>query len=350
MTTRSPAGMPEHPTLPASDRPRILVIRRDNIGDLVCATPLFAVLRRRYPRSHIAALVNSYNAGVLAGNPDVDAVHAYTKLKHRGADESWLGTLVASLRLFRTLREPRFDHVILAKSGFDRHGLAMARRLRARNIVGFTPEEPVDQDLHEVEVMMKLAARIDVTEPPGPVRVFAAPDRVARWRERLPAGPRRWIALHISARKAEKTWPAASFLELVKRLGRDRAIGFVLLWAPGPADDPRHPGDDARADEIMRGAEAGVPLFGARTESLQDLIAALALCRAFIGSDGGAMHLAAGLGLPVVALFESIASKQRHWHPWRVPHEIVSPEGGDFSAIAVDQVEQAWIRLSGRMS
>ena len=62
------------------------------------------------------------------------------------------------------------------------------------------------------------------------------------------------------------------------------------------------------------------------------------------------MHLAAGLGLPVVALFESIASKQRHWHPWRVPHEIVSPEGGDFSAIAVDQVEQAWIRLSGRMS
>jgi ADP-heptose:LPS heptosyltransferase len=226
----------------------------------------------------------------------------------------------------------------------------MARRLRARHIVGFAPEEPVDHDLHEVEVMMKLAARIAVTEPPGPVRVFAAADRVARWRERLPAGSRRWIALHISARKAEKTWPAASFLELVKRLGRDRAIGFVLLWAPGPADDPRHPGDDARADQIMRGAAAGVPLFAAKTESLEDLIAALALCCAFIGSDGGAMHLAAGLGLPVVALFESIASKQSHWHPWHVPYEIVSPQTGDFSAIPVERVEQAWIRLSGRMS
>ena len=257
MTTRSPAGMPEHLTLPASDRPRILVIRRDNIGDLVCATPLFAVLRRRYPRSHIAALVNSYNAGV-AGNPMSTQCTPTPSSSTAGRTNLGL-TLVASLRLFRTLREPRFDHMILAKSGFDRHGLAMARRLRARNIVGFAPEESVDQDLHEVEVMMKLAARIGVTEPPGPVRVFAAPDRVARWRERLPRGPARWIALHISVAQAEKTWPAASFLELVKRLGRDRAIGFVLLWAPGPADDPRHPGDDARADEIMRGAKLACP-------------------------------------------------------------------------------------------
>jgi len=28
-------------------RPRILVIRRDNIGDLVCTTPLLAALRTR---------------------------------------------------------------------------------------------------------------------------------------------------------------------------------------------------------------------------------------------------------------------------------------------------------------
>src|SRR3954464_7866793 len=124
------------PASPAARR-RILVIRRDNIGDLVCATPLLAALRKTHPEAHIAALVNSYNAGVLAGNPDVDAVHAYTKLKHRRAGDSWLGTLVASLRLFRARRAPRFDCAILAKSGFDRHGLAMARRLSAREIVGF---------------------------------------------------------------------------------------------------------------------------------------------------------------------------------------------------------------------
>ena len=60
---------------------RILLIRRDNIGDLVCTTPVFRALRERWPRAHIGVLVNSYNAPVLENNPDVDAVYAYTKAK-----------------------------------------------------------------------------------------------------------------------------------------------------------------------------------------------------------------------------------------------------------------------------
>ena len=349
MTTRSPANVPEE-AVTSVERPRILVIRRDNIGDLVCATPLFAALRKHHPRAHIAALVNSYNAGVLKGNPDLDAVHSYTKLKHRMPGESLLGTALASWRMLSALRKPAFDHVILAKTGFDRHGLAMARRLRPRNIVGFAPEEQVDPDLHEVEVVMKLAARIGVTEQPGPLRVFAAPERVAHWRSRLPDAHRRWIALHISARKASKTWPAERFVELARRLSSDGKTGIVLLWSPGQADDPRHPGDDARAATIAAAVGTGVLLAPARTESLEDLVAALSLCSAFIGSDGGAMHVAAGLGLPIVALFENVESKQRHWHPWCVPYEIVSPQAGDFSAIPVDDVAQAWVRLCARLS
>ena len=61
---------------------KILVIRRDNIGDLVCTTPLLAALRRAKPGAWIGALVNSYNAPVLERNPDVDAVIPYRKLKH----------------------------------------------------------------------------------------------------------------------------------------------------------------------------------------------------------------------------------------------------------------------------
>ncbi|MGA8051241.1 MAG: hypothetical protein WCA09_13780, partial [Burkholderiales bacterium] len=143
---------------------RILVIRRDNIGDLVCTTPLIAALRARYPRAHIAALVNSYNADVLEGNPALDAVHVYTKLKHRGTSESALAVISGKLRLFATLRRPRFDCVLLAKSGFDRQGLALARWIRPRTVVGFAlddgrrvsglthavPPAPA-AELHEVE-------------------------------------------------------------------------------------------------------------------------------------------------------------------------------------------------------
>jgi ADP-heptose:LPS heptosyltransferase len=343
---------------------RILVIRRDNIGDLVCTTPLFAVLRRRYPDGHLAALVNSYNAAVLAGNPDVDAVHAYTKLKHREPGQGAFSVLLDRVLLMGRLRRERFDCVVLAKSEFDRYGLKTARRLRVPRIIGMAPRDgvapraltqplppPASADLHEVEVMMQLGAALDVREPAGPVRVFPAPERVAAWRSRFPAlaGGKRWIALHISARVRHRLWPVEKFVELARILAQ-QGLGVVLLWAPGAQNDPRHPGDDERAAAIATGVGPDVTLIPAQTGRLDELIAVLSLCRAFIGIDGGAMHLAAGLGLPIVGLFEGVASQQRHWHPWQVPHEVVAPPGRVMAEVAVDQVVQAWTRLSARLT
>src|SRR6195256_5684914 len=98
--------------------PRILVIRRDNIGDLVCTTPLIAALRERFPRAHIAALVNTYNEAVLSGNPAVDAVYAYEKGKHRGAKRSIASVYAGRLKLMMNLRREKFDYAILATAEF----------------------------------------------------------------------------------------------------------------------------------------------------------------------------------------------------------------------------------------
>jgi ADP-heptose:LPS heptosyltransferase len=70
------------------DAMKVLVIRRDNIGDLVCTTPMIRTLRQHYPDAWIASLVTRYNDEVLADNSDLDAVLAYQKAKHRGSGES----------------------------------------------------------------------------------------------------------------------------------------------------------------------------------------------------------------------------------------------------------------------
>jgi ADP-heptose:LPS heptosyltransferase len=344
---------------------RILVIRRDNIGDLVCTTPLFAALRARYPQAHIAALVNSYNAAVLDGNPHIDVVHSYTKLKHRLPGESRLGILFARVQMLARLRREHFDYVVLAKAGVDRQGLSLARQLRLRHIVGFTePGKPAPSsisipvpglaydDLHEVEVMKRLAEAIDVHDAGGPLRVYPAPARMDAWRARLPALAQRdgrlWVAVHISAREPGRRWPIGRWVELIERLTATGNIAVVLLWAPGSADDPRHPGDDADAAAILK--QAGASALPAPPVELADLIAALALCHAFIGADGGAMHLAAALGLPTVALFENLESKKRRWHPWQVPHVLVAPTTRDIADITVEQVVQSWQRLAPRIA
>jgi len=329
----------------------ILVIRRDNIGDLVCTTPLIAALRLRYPRAHIAALVNSYNAAVLEGNPDLDAVHSYTKLKHREAGESAIGLVWARLKMLAQLRAGTFDYVVLAKAAFDRHGLATARQLRRRQVVGFSdgsakatraitlpmPARPY-AELHEVQVLELLGKAMGLERADGPLRVYPSTTLKEQWRKRVPPDG---IAVHISARERERRWPAARWADLVRQLPNP-----VLLWSPGPADHPAHPGDDDRAAEVLKLSPNAVP---APTQSLSELIAVLSLCHSFIGVDGGAMHLAAALGLPTLALFENLESKKKRWYPWKVRYEMVAPATHEVADIAVDQVIAAWARLRSRI-
>jgi heptosyltransferase-3 len=340
---------------------RILVIRRDNIGDLVCTTPLFAALRARFPQAHIAALVNSYNAEVLDGNPNIDEVHSYTKLKHRLPGQSRIGIVLARLRMMARLRRQPFDYILLAKAGFDRQGLTLARQLRRRDIVGYQRSGApvraiavpvageVDPRLHEVEVMQQLAAAVGVSGAPGPLKVYPDAARMKAWRERLPALAARtrplWICAHVSAREASRQWPVHHWVDLIGRLA-DGGSGVLLCWSPGPAADPRHPGDDEKAAAILDGLRGRDGVLPAATAGLADLIAVLALCDTFIGADGGAMHLAVAVGLPVVALFENLEDKKLRWYPWRVPHELVAPQTRDIADISVAQVLAAWQRLA----
>jgi len=119
----------------------------------------------------------------------------------------------------------------------------------------------------------------------------------------------------------------------VRELSGDRHV--LLLWAPGPADDPRHPGDDVAAAKVLE-LGGGGNVIPVPTPDLATLIAALSLARLVVCPDGGAMHLAAALGKPLVAMFGD--SPVARWRPWGVEHRVVQPESTDLADLALEPV------------
>lgn len=314
---------------------KILVIRRDNIGDLVCTTPVFASLRKRFPSAEIGALVNSYNSEVLLRNPNVDRVFVYKKLKHALTLSDRFKALRLRFLLIVKLHRWKPDVTILAKASYDKNGLNFARQIRAKNIIGYVPEVKISKilpdiclatpeftDLHEVEAVAALLRPLGIVETMGQLQVFPDPSIESRLRSNLPWAKNR-IALHLSARETERRWGEANFIRLIKYiLGTRQETQILLFWSPGNSDDLQHPGDDGMAEQIINICE-DQRLIPMPTQNLSELIAGLALCDIFIGADGGAMHLAAALQKQVLALFENKPDKLRHWYPWGTPHRIV---------------------------
>lgn len=305
--------------------PRILILRRDNIGDLVCTTPLIGALRGQLPGAWIGALVNTYNAEVLARNTLLDEVLVYEKMKHRS--KGALALFKDRLKLLSSIRGRRLDAVLVPVPSAQ--SLKLANSLGARKVVMARSDLP--EQMHEVERSFETGRELGITGAPGKVRVFPDPAAVERVRDLAGTGP--FVAIHISARRPKQRWPLERYAALARELARDRHV--MLLWAPGPADDPRHPGDDVAAAKVLKLAGEGnvIPV---PTPDLATLIAALSLARLVVCPDGGAMHLAAALGKPVVALFGD--SPVARWRPWGVEHGVVRPESGDLADLQLEPV------------
>ncbi|HPP46338.1 MAG TPA: glycosyltransferase family 9 protein [Accumulibacter sp.] len=336
----------------------ILVIRRDNIGDLLCTTPLFTALRRHYPAARITALVNSYNAPALHGNGDIDQVLVYEKAKHRSAEKSFWHWLSGRWRVYRTLHAGAFDLVLLATSDFSASALKFATLTHVDKIVGYALPSgnpnwisvpPAEAGRHEVERVFRLLQPLGIDEAPPAMSLTADPKQQQRLLATLPTSVKkcRLIGLHISARKPRQRWPVERFAELARRLLNDGAQHLLVFWAPGSASNATHPGDDEKA-EALAATLSGLPVSFVRTSRLEELIAGLSLCERVICADGGAMHIAAALQKPLVCLFGN--SEAARWYPWGVPHRLLQSAAQNVAEISVEQVLTAYHQLAAQQN
>ena len=327
----------------AVDSPKLLIVRRDNIGDLVCTTPLLHALRRQLPQARIECLVTRYNQAVLRGHPDIDALHAYTKAKHRAAGESLVGIYWQRMRMVAAMRRQRFDWVILPDGG-SASALRFAHLVAGKKLL-VRDEQDAAAGPHEVQQCCHLLSRMGLEYEAPATQIFANQADAVLVRSRVAAAisfaPRRLIGLHISARKPSQRWPAQSFADLARRLAAEDTA-LLLLWSPGGTDNAQHPGDDEKAAQVLQFAQ-GLPLVAMPTQRLEELIAALSVCDAVICSDGGAMHVAAALGRPIVCLFGQ--SPAERWHPWGPPYELLQTPSMEVKDISVEAVARAFAAL-----
>lgn len=320
------------------ERPRILLIRPDHLGDVLFITPALHDLRRLWPQAHITCLVGPWAARVLEGNPDLDQVLT--------CDFPWFNRrpragLLAPYRYLASYAQE------LGRQGFDASvnlrfdfwwGAALAHLASVPRRHGYdipecrpfltAPSPYVGMVVHQVVRNYGLVAALardhgfslEVPKAAGLANRLSfqvtAEDRAAAASLLEGAGLSHagcLVAIHPGTGSPVKRWLPERFAAVADYLNRESGAGIVLT-----GNAAERPLADAISARMSRPSWVA-----AGKTNLGQLAALFQRCGLVIGVDSGPLHLAVALGVPTVHLFGPVEPAQ--FGPWGDParHMIV---------------------------
>ena len=299
----------------------VLVINLTRFGDLIQTQPVISGYKRLGHRVGLVCLENFASAATMLDG--VDAVFPFPGAGLlAGLDRDWRAA-VRDATTFQTTTQEAFppDRVVnLTPSVATRlqtHAMAAGRS----EVAGFSVDEfGFNADASPWAAFLQLAGGNRGASPFNICDIFrrtagldregnslelARPEKevVEKAAAMLEEGGNSaagWVTLQMGASEDRRRWPVKHFAAVADMLWERDRLASVLLGTDGERDLGR------RFERLA--TCPSVNLIG--ETSLTELGGVLTQCRGLITNDTGTMHLAAGLGVPICAVFLATAQ------PW----------------------------------
>ena len=296
--------------------PHVLVVRLDNLGDVLLAGP--AVRAVAASAREVTMLCGPRGRASAEILPGVDQIVA-----HRAA---WIDPDPGQVArgdidaLVDQLAALEIDQAIVLTS-FHQSALPTALILRMAGVpvvVAESEDYPgslldvrhhTSDELHEVERALSLVETLGYQLPPdddGRLAVTPVDPDANPVRDLRP-----YVVVHPGASVPARAWPAHRHASLVEALVAD-GRRVVVTGAPGEAP--------LTARVVGPGGDGAVDLTGA--VDWKGLAAVLADADVLVAGNTGPAHLSAAVGTPVVSLFAPTVPAG-WWRPWGVPHVLL---------------------------
>ncbi|MSR76787.1 MAG: glycosyltransferase family 9 protein [Candidatus Omnitrophica bacterium] len=291
----------------------ILLIRNDQLGDLLLTAPALSLVKKSFPDSTVDLLVAAECASL---GQKITGIHRTIPFVHHWFSKSGSGEMWREAKqILNQLRRNHYDLAIDFRGDIRNIWLMKEALIPIRVGYGLTggsfwlTHSPrYDFKAHQTEVNFQLLKSMGIEAPTDRHSFSYA------WGERKdllgkipPAffkpGMKR-IVIHPGAGYPSKQWPHKHFSSLIKKILEHRLGKLILIGTQA---------EKSSADFSSFPASEMIDLRG--MTNLEELPVLLNHADLFIGQDSGPSHLAALQGLPLVILFSG-ANNQDIWKPW----------------------------------
>lgn len=264
---------------------RILIVKLDRIGDMVNTTPVFDVLRERYPGARLDIVGHPVPLSLLEHDERIAERIPYCSWLYHALPILPAGPRTWWLLLKLVFR--RYPLVVYLRGSFPFLALACTSRFAAAKFVEGEPV--VTRYLNALEPVL------------GPVPRQLKPtlrfrrDDIPVVRRELGVDAERGqplVVIHATASSEAKSWPRDRFARLADEFVReyDACVGFL----GGPGDGAALHGIAEMAQESHRYH---------CTFALSGVVAAISEADLFVGNDSGLSHIAAAVDTPSVIVW-----------------------------------------------
>ena len=292
---------------------RVLVVQPYGIGDLLFLTPVLRALRTISSVEKVDVLLGSRTEEVVRHNPHVDEIMSVNKdLFHQ---RKFSENLKEVISLGRKLRDKKYD-LLLDYSLRGEYAFFGQFFLGIRRRAGFhykrrgffhnirLPLQEGYQDKHVVDTVCELAERAGIPVEDRFLEFYLR-DEDRKSLEDLKTDPRVDFAkrfLIVSPGGGEswgkdahfKRWPVRYFSDLINQVKKQWDIESVFIVGSG--------GEHALSEELQKLIQGRSTNWTGKLSLLQ-VAALMEKAALFIGNDGGLVHLAHALRVPLMAFY-----------------------------------------------
>ncbi len=291
---------------------KVLIVQLAKLGDMVCTTPLFRAVKRKYPGAFVYVLGRARNAEVLADNPDIDS---YIVCGRR-----W------SVDVLRRLYRDQIDFACVAGPNF--YALAMLYLSGIPSIAVPLVENgycPYESRLYKI--LRKLVIRrphrmghyapreyLRLLEPIGVVTddttkhlSFSSEgaDTIAKFLDHNHLDPEKdfLVGISPSAGNKIKEWQRSKFATVADYLYKTY---HAKIFVTGGAQNK------LEAEEMLRHLDAGTKVIDTTgIFSLDEFKAFMSTIHLCISVDSGPIYIAEALGIPTLDIVGPIDDREQ---------------------------------------
>ena len=306
---------------------KILILKRDKLGDMLLTTPMLSVLRATFPNAQIDVLANTYNAWILDKNPDISKVWVYQRVKEGG--KIYWGAVWPQLMQTMRLRREQYDWVIVANGDTSHRAIKRAIWIGGKRLVSYVAAGSQSRHVtdgvaplnsgHEASKMIHLLTPMGITEISTiPVMKFRLPEAAALfaqdWLKSQGLDAGKYITLGLGARRAKKQPTTEQILRWTRHFYDAWGLKTVFMWTPGKSDNPLYPGDDDVAQPVL---DENCPWIIPFRGPLKPALGLIWSGSTSIFPDSGLMHFAAASPGGVLGFFAEtdVSPSPEQWGP-----------------------------------